>query len=100
MSEFLNDEDTFPGSDLMDRYNMLLGKQVLITYYRGKDQKARDQDAKDVEGRVKAIFAFSNRSVTETEFSADVEGRQVKKKVGAYLKSSTYRRLRLWATLT
>ena len=89
VSEFIHDSKMFPGTSVNDRYNMLAGKRVVITYGRGKDQASRRHDLQDPEGRIKTIFEFSKKGVNWKTFSVTAEdGSETDQKVGEYLHRS------------
>ena len=63
VAEFLRDTTTFRGTSRALLQDMLVGKQVLITYGRGKNEEAQQEDRAHPERRVKTIFRFGAENI-------------------------------------
>lgn len=66
VAEFREDEHTFDRLTLKERYNMLMGKQVIIDYGRGRAIAARNVDLANIKGRTKSIFRLGQKTTDET----------------------------------
>jgi eukaryotic translation initiation factor 2C len=79
VAKFLEDTSTFTGTTREQRQDMLVGRQVLITYNRGRTAAVRLADGQNLDRRVKTIFRFGRGTIDGTNITIDeeVDGEEV-----------------------